>query len=243
MAAVASGLSCVGGIAGFLVFDRLSASRRATPSPPTIRPARLKQIDRPAITPRAGWNARDPDHTAVNEPGFYAPGNDEGWLVYQGDLRAVYHTVVVHHSVLYDTDDLTTMHVIQDQHMDLRGWADIAYHFAVGRDGTVFEGRDLASRGTHVEHYNTGSLGVVFLGNFQVEMPGAIQIDAGRRLIDWLALRLELTHLAGHDDFNATTECPGQFLIPYLGYLADSAGLQLGTGGYQPPSDLQNAVQ
>jgi hypothetical protein len=75
---------------------------------------------------------------------------------------------------------------------------------------------------------------VVFFGDFDLDSPTPEQIDAGARLIDWLALRLELTHLAGHRDFNPFTECPGTNMLPYLSVLADSASLLLGTGGYQP---------
>lgn len=233
MAAAGSGLACLGTVLGYLALDRLTNASRSTPLPsPAPRPVLLKQIDRPGILTRQDWGAREPDHEAPYETGFFSADNPDGWRVYDEDLRTVYRTVVIHHSVLYEGDDLSTMRAIQDQHMDLRGWADIAYHFGVGQSGQVFEGRSLAVRGTHVEGFNTGSVGVVFLGDFQVNYPTPVQLEAGRRLIDWLALRLELTHLAGHSDFNGATDCPGQHLREMLPMLAQSAGLALGTGGY-----------
>jgi len=234
MAAIGGALTCVGASLGYLATDHLSRARR-TPlptQPPTTFSPHSKQIDRPGILERQDWGAREPDHSAENERGFYGPDNREGWRVYEGDLRAVYRTVVVHHSVLYETDDPATMRAIQQQHMELRGWADIAYHFGVGQNGQVFAGRPLDVRGTHVEGFNTGSVGVVFLGDFSLNVPTPAQLEAGRRLIDWLALRLELTHLAGHSDFNSDTDCPGQYLREALSALAQSAGLALGTGGY-----------
>jgi hypothetical protein len=54
-----------------------------------------------------------------------------------------------------------------------------------------------------------------------------------------LALRLELTHLAGHGEFNDFTDCPGRNLNYYLDALAGSAGLVRGTGGYRPPLEQQ----
>lgn len=236
MAAVLGGISCIGGVSGYLLLDRVRPKPAATSAPGASadRPARLKQIDRPVIVTRVEWGAREPDHAAASEPGFYSLENAEGWRTYEGDLRITYRTLVVHHSAYYDTDDLTTIKGIQDQHMDLRGWADIAYHFGVGRSGAVFEGRALDVRGTHVENYNSGSVGVVFFGDFDVELPAAPQIESGRRLIDWLALRLGLTHLAGHRDFNDETDCPGTAMLPYLALFAQSAGLTPGTGGYQP---------
>lgn len=244
MATIAGGISCTGGVIGYLVIRAIDhqptteAIAQAVPSPTAgPRPDRLKQIDRPPITLRADWNARQPNHQAINEPGFYSLTNVEGWREYEGDLRAIYRTVVVHHAALYKTDDPTTMRHIQDTHMDKRDWADIGYHFGVGKTGQVFEGRDLMARGTHTEGYNTGSVGVVFFGHLEITSPTPEQMEAGRQLIDWLALRLELTHLAGHHDFNDFTECPGRNMIPYLPMLADSAGLLFGTDGYQPPPE------
>lgn len=244
MAAIAGSVACTGGVAGYLLLTRSGDKAKPSPSPSPVaptpagpRPVAIKEIDRPPVTSRADWNARAPDHTAANELGSYSLTNVEGWRTYDGDLRDVYRTVVVHHSALYTVDDVSTMQEIQNQHMDLRLWADIGYHFGVGRSGQVFEGRELAVRGTHVETYNTGSVGVVFFGNFDQEELTWEQFDAGRRLIDWLAVRLELTHLAGHRDFNEGTDCPGTVLYARLADLANSAGLQIGIGGYQPPAE------
>lgn len=238
LAAAGAGLSCIGGVTGYWLLGRSAGRSRSASLTPTASPStRLKIIDRPPIITRAGWSARAPNHQAANEKGVYSQDNVEGWRIYEGDLRAIYRTVVVHHSVVYKTDDPTTMREIQDLHMDDREWADIGYHFGVGRSGSVFEGRDLSVRGTHVEHYNTGSVGVVFLGNFEEELPAPEQIEQGRRLIDWLALRLELTHLAGHKEFNEFSECPGRYMVPYLDILAGSAGLQHGIQGYVPPPE------
>lgn len=234
----ASGL---GGAVYLLAGDRPRAVPSITPEAPTPRPPVLKRIDRPAIVPRAEWGARAPDHAAANESGFASPENAEGWLDYPGDLREVYRTVVVHHSVIYEQDDPTTMREIQAEHMDTRRWADVGYHFGVGRTGTIFEGRSLRARGTHVAGYNTGSVGVVFFGNFEEESPPQQQLTAGSRLIDWLALRLELTHLAGHGEFNSFSECPGANMVYYLDALAESAGLARGIEGYQAPDDVSGA--
>jgi hypothetical protein len=232
---MAAGLTCATGAAGYLLVTAVRRSHGAAGPTATPRPLALKQIDRPTIISRADWRAREPDHDAENESGFYSLLNEEGWREYEGDLRDTYTTVVVHHSVIVESDDEATMREIQDLHMDDRGWADIAYHFGVGTTGAVFEGRALDVRGTHVEGANTGSVGVVFFGNFEETVPTAEQLEAGQRLIDWLALRLELNHLAGHKDFNDFTDCPGRNLSYYLEALAESAGLELGTGGYGQP--------
>ncbi len=240
LSAAAGGLACAAGIAGYLLLgDRPRATKTPStpPGAPPTRPDRVKQIARPPVVARAQWGAREPDHTARNEPGFYSLQNTNGWREYAGDLRDVYRTVIVHHSVEYEENDLATVRDIQNLHMDDRGWADIAYHFVVGKSGQIFEGRALHVRGTHVSGYNTGSVGVVFLGDLHSTQPTAAQLQEGQRLINWLALRLALTHLAGHYAFNPETVCPGQYMLPHLAELAASAGLALGTAGYVPPPE------
>lgn len=239
LGAAAVSASGIGGAAYLLLSSEVSAAPEGTP--PTVltaRPPVIKRIDRPAIVPRIGWGAREPDHTAPNETGFWGADNNEGWFIYPGDLSAIYRTVVVHHSVILEADDEATMREIQAEHMDARRWADVGYHFGVGQTGLIFEGRDLRARGTHVAGYNTGSVGIVFFGNFEEESPAPEQLAAGSRLIDWLALRLELTHLAGHGEFNDFSVCPGANMVYYLDSLAESAGLARGTEGYQDPDEL-----
>lgn len=202
-----------------------------------IRQTRIKQVERPPIITREEWGARPVDHAAEEEFGFYSLDNPEGWREYDGDLRLAYQTVVIHHSSLYDTDDDTTIREIQNLHIDERGWADIGYHFGVGLTGVVYEGRKMSARGTHTELHNTGSLGVCLFGNFEEYSPTQIQLDTTQALINWLALRLALSHLAGHREFNDTTVCPGENLYPLLDNMAAQAFLQRGTGGYILPAE------
>ncbi|GAB1421539.1 hypothetical protein MASR2M15_17100 [Anaerolineales bacterium] len=194
-------------------------------------------ISPPPIVSRAEWGAKPPDHTAVNEFGFYnSVTNPEGWRVYEGELQDSYQTAVIHHSVVYNPDDAMTAKVVQNLHFR-KGWADVAYHFMVGQNGAIFEGRELDARGTHVAGFNTGSVGICLLGNFEIDNPTIMQIESTRRLLQWLSYRLALTHLAGHQDFNHETQCPGAHLIPLLQNFALWSGLALGVGGYIPPAD------
>lgn len=199
----------------------------------------LKNIERPELISRQAWGAREVNHQAEEEFGFYTLDNPEGWHEYEVDLREAYQTVVIHHSSLYVTDDLTTVQEIQTLHMDDRGWADIGYHFCVGQNGMVYEGRMMSARGVHTEMYNTGSLGVCLLGNFEEMMPTQAQLDSTQGLLNWLVLRLHLSHLAGHRDFNSQTLCPGVNLYPRLDEFAAEAGLKRGVDGYiAPPEQL-----
>lgn len=188
----------------------------------------------PTPVTRADWNARAPNHAALNEFGFSSDANPEGWHVYSENLVDIYRTVAVHHSASGMRG--TTMNTMQNLHMDQRLWADIGYHFGIDRDGTIYTGRDIGVRGASVAGHNTGTIGVVVMGNFNTEQPTAPQVIALQTLVNHLAEAYQLTHVAGHREFNGNTTCPGDRMMHLLDFLAAGAGLRRGTDGYVPPS-------
>ncbi len=231
-AAACSGICTVGALAGAALLRRNIPTATATATPtqtpvPTPIP--------PAILPREAWGARPPNHEAEQEKGFAGPDNLLGWYVYEGDLSKIYRTVAIHHSypILRDSG---TMLDIQKLHMDGQKWADIAYHYGIDGKGTIYAGRDIHVRGASVAGHNTGTIGVVVIGDFQQESPAGVQLDALQALINWLKAVYHLTHLAGHYEFNPETVCPGMHMRPYLDALTQRAGLLRGTGGYVGPT-------
>ena len=229
LAATACAASALG-VGGLLLLPRRTAPT-ATPSPsstPDLPP-------QPIIVPRAAWGAREPDHAAPNERGFAEAPLDNSWWVYPGDLAEVYNTVVIHHTA-HNQENAETMVDIQNLHMNRNGWADIGYHYGIATDGNIYEGRDIGVRGSSVSGYNTGLIGVTLMGNFEVDQPTEAQLATVQTLVNWLAARYRLSHLAGHGEFNGNTVCPGENLISHLHTFASAAGLQRGTGGYVAPT-------
>ncbi len=115
------------------------------------------------------------------------------------------------------------------------GWPDLAYHFIVGRDGRVYEGRPYDAAGdTATEYDPTGHFLIVVEGNFDEATPTAEQLELTAQLIAWASLQfgVSLETLSGHRDHAATT-CPGDNLYTYLhdGSLANRALEILDEGG------------
>ncbi|MEI2612174.1 MAG: peptidoglycan recognition family protein [Candidatus Promineifilaceae bacterium] len=187
------------------------------------------------IISREVWGARRPNHQATEERGFFhSRRNQGGWLVYEQPLVQVLHTVVIHHSAL--DPQRFGVREIQRLHQEQNGWADIGYHFVVAGEGQCYAARPLTVRGVHVRAANTGTVGLVLLGNFEDHPPAPAQLDTLDRLLVYLTEHYTgITHLAGHGDFNEETVCPGRFLVPELRPLAERHHLQFGTGGYRPP--------
>ena len=196
---------------------------------------------RPTIISRTEWGARPLSLTAPEEFGaFDAQTNPEGVLTYSDDLNAVLNTIVVHHSAFSHTGPAE----IQGLHIDRRGFADVAYHYMIDSDGIIFEGREINIRGAHVQGFNTGSVGIVLLGNFNDDDPNEAQLTSLQALVDYLRYTYDIRYLAGHKDYPDQspdgTECPGANLYPMLPELAHSLGMKYGIDGYVSPDGLNN---
>ena len=97
-------------------------------------------------------------------------------------------------------------------------WPDLPYHFYIGSDGTIGEGRDVNYAGdTNTRYDTTGHVQVVLEGNFEVEQPTTAQLAALKQVLAWQARvwRVPLSRVSVHKD-NAQTACPGKNLAAVL---------------------------
>ncbi|MEK6544131.1 MAG: peptidoglycan recognition protein [Elusimicrobiota bacterium] len=113
------------------------------------------------------------------------------------------------------------MRAIQIFHRDVRGWADIGYHFVIDRAGRIYEGRPLGAVGAHagpgIEN-NLGNIGIALMGNYMKYPPTAKQMESVQRLALWLstAYKIEPEQWKGHIDYNPHKGCPGYFITKQL---------------------------
>jgi hypothetical protein len=197
---------------------------------------RLGSPLKPHILSREAWGARAPDFKAENENGIAKSPFDDGWYRYPDDLATVYRTVAIHHSATLGNPD-ETMRDLQNLHMNRNRWADVGYHYGIDRAGLIYAGRDIGVRGSSVAGHNTGTIGIVLMGNFEEDrQPADLQLASLRALVAWLTATYPLTHLAAHGEFNPETVCPGKNLWMLLDEIALEAGLERGTAGYVPPA-------
>jgi hypothetical protein len=85
---------------------------------------------------------------------------------------------------------------IQRYHVLANGWDDIGYNFLVDKYGQVFEGRfggvDRNVVGAHAQGFNTGSVGIALIGNYDATN---VTPAARQALIRLLAWRLDVAHV------------------------------------------------
>ena len=183
----------------------------------------------PTVHPRSSWGARAPK--------------------VRPSIASSLKIGVVHHTA--GTNNYSSAQVpallrgVQAYHMDANGWNDIGYNFAVDRFGRVWEARaggiTNAVIGGHARGFNTGSTGVVMLGNFDTARPSSAAVSAVARILSWklavhdadprsvVAFRagegspryapgsvIPLNRVVGHRDVGLTA-CPGANLWAQLG--------------------------
>ena len=136
----------------------------------------------PAIVPRTTWRANE--------------------LIRRGAPRysSTVRYAVVHHSAGSNSytreQSAAVVRAIQVYHVRGNGWDDIGYNFLVDRYGQVFEGRfggvERNVIGAHAQGFNTGSVGVALLGNYNSV---ALSTEARSALVRLLAWRLDVAHV------------------------------------------------
>lgn len=166
--------------------------------PPTARD--WLEVAKPQIVSRSEWGARAPR-------GRYSSHSIQ--------------RLIVHHSSAPNASQYqgaATVRGIQRFHIVDRGWTDVGYHFLIGPDGVIYQGRPETKRGAHCTP-NSGKVGICMIGNFQgtdelTEEAEASLVD----LLAWLTSNYKVAgmdHIQGHRDWNSTN-CPGDSLYQKL---------------------------
>ncbi|MGH8985397.1 MAG: N-acetylmuramoyl-L-alanine amidase [Acidimicrobiia bacterium] len=141
---------------------------------------------------------------------------------------------VVHHTVnsnFYTPDQsVQVIRGIWAHHANVNQWCDIGYNFLIDRFGRIFEGRwggwDQAVVGAHAVGFNTGGVGIAFIGDHRFE---PVTGESYASLINLIAWKFQVhtvdatpwNSIIGHRDVNAT-ECPGNAAYGLLPGIRDA---------------------
>ena len=127
--------------------------------------------------------------------------------------------IILHHSTNKDGDTFD-WNSIRDYHTKVKGWNGIGYHFGIERVNKHYEiifGRMPHRTGAHcrAKGMNRKSIGVCFMGNFELHPVPPDQWAAGVRLVRWLCsvLAIPSKRVLGHREVGATL-CPGKYFNP-----------------------------
>ena len=139
-----------------------------------------------------------------------------------GEIREI----TVHHTGFPEAwlaDDMATtanhLAEIQTLHSDPAGrnWADIGYHYAVDRMGRIWQLRDLRFQGAHVKNHNRQNVGIVVLGNFDIQQPPGAQVTALAALLNFMLTAYDNLKVHTHQQLaDGPTSCPGTHLQTWM---------------------------
>jgi N-acetylmuramoyl-L-alanine amidase/Fibronectin type III domain len=198
-------------------------------------------VAQPGIISRSGWGA-DESLRFANGKEVWPPAF---WPIQK---------LLVHHTATQNADPnpASTIRAIYYYHAITQGWGDIGYNFLIDEAGHVYKGRhshttsnpssaspspddtitgeDSNGNGVtagHAQGYNSGTVGVAFLGTLTNQDATPAAKNALEDLLAWKAdahgidpqgsslytnpvsgAQLTFPNIAGHRDVNAT-ECPG----------------------------------
>ena len=199
-------------------------------------------------------------------------GADESLKRTSGGCRRQFFGVqqlFVHHTAGSNSvsDPKATMRAIYWYHTVRQGWCDVGYNFVIDRQGNIYEGRwarrykpweihsseDSRGRavvGAHVSGFNSGSVGVSLMGNFERSpVPPAMRRSVARLLaweVDRHGLKPRAKHvyrnpdtgrtrrlpyIAGHRDAGDTA-CPGRYLYSALPGIRRDVKAVIGAGKF-----------
>jgi N-acetyl-anhydromuramyl-L-alanine amidase AmpD len=114
------------------------------------------------------------------------------------------------------------LQIVQRAHLQ-RGMVDIAYHFAVDRAGRLWQLRWLNYQGQHVRigkngvRWNEHNVGIVALGDFNLQPPTAAQKDRLLMLVRMVRQKYAVNpgNIKLHGEL-VETDCPGKRLAPLI---------------------------
>ncbi|MEK7412497.1 MAG: N-acetylmuramoyl-L-alanine amidase, partial [Planctomycetota bacterium] len=127
----------------------------------------------------------------------------------------VHHTD--EHAGMADLSDIEVIRRIEQFHRNVKHWAAIGYHYLVGKDGKVYEGRPVKYQGAHVSANNENNLGISVIGDFDKHLPNPQQLVALKAFLDDQRTRFSVPKslVYGHRELKATL-CPGDALMGWV---------------------------
>src|SRR5262249_34581476 len=95
---------------------------------------------------------------------------------------------------------------IRASHLERLHAGDIGYHFVIDRDGRLWEGRSLKYQGAHVKDNNEHNIGIMTLGNFDLQSPTSAQLTTLKHTVSTLARQYNAppTHTYTHQEITPT---------------------------------------
>ena len=171
----------------------------------------------PTTTPKAVYPRTNTGTVGIISRAKWSKYKIKGNITKMGTVKKI----TVHHtddgSALNKMSDLQFLRAMENHHRNTRKWACIGYHFVIGRDGKVYEGRPIKYQGAHASSNNPNNIGISLIGNFSKGMPSRYQMKSLESLLYKLRkqFKVSTSSVYGHTHLGQT-ECPGKYLKRWI---------------------------
>jgi hypothetical protein len=182
------------------------------PAPPVVaqtkEPVEADVPGMPKILPRSMWAAQPPITPRLEPMGRIT-------------------RITIHHEGM-DTDVESSMSSVESQlrkiqrsHEERMHAGDIGYHYIIDSMGRIWEGRPIKYQGAHAGNgqANRGNIGVVLMGNFDIQRPSSAQLSSLKSLVAYLMAKykVNVSGIYTHREIREKegpgyTDCPGKYL-------------------------------
>jgi len=206
------------GLAGATVLGACSARKGRVGQPIPENPA-FTPLDG---APKRVARAYDDDHAlARTRWARFGPDRTRADGMLRPEFITVHHDGMSRFDSISERDAAERLERIRRSHVG-RGWADIGYHYAIDPAGRVWQGRPLSLQGAHVRAHNEGNIGIVVLGNFELQRPSSAAVASLGALVGSVMHRhsIALSRVRTHREW-APTACPGRSLQAEVDRLRD----------------------
>jgi N-acetylmuramoyl-L-alanine amidase len=122
-------------------------------------------------------------------------------------------TIILHHSLTKDSDTVSWGAIRNFHKGPENNWPDIGYHFGIedmrGQTEIVI-GRMIDKAGAHCRGHNSASIGICFIGNFDIIQPPMESWIVGLKLVRFLMRQYSIKTIKGHNELDPDKSCPGR---------------------------------
>uniref|UniRef100_A0A7C4R4Z2 SpoIID/LytB domain-containing protein n=1 Tax=candidate division CPR3 bacterium TaxID=2268181 RepID=A0A7C4R4Z2_UNCC3 len=153
-------------------------------------------------------------------------GANEGYMKWEPEYDEV-KAFVIHHTAGEEGAKLenqaSVVRNLYYGHAVSNGWGDIGYNYVIDVNGNIYEGRSGGGGviGGHTLGYNSGTIGISLIGDYNIRNIETVQTEALVNLIAYKSFQYNIDPLGqvylknktirtviGHKDLNST-QCPG----------------------------------
>ncbi|KFE56895.1 N-acetylmuramoyl-L-alanine amidase [Pseudomonas syringae] len=216
-------------------FTTVAQAQEVIPGQPLI-PIEITVNDRAATREAIIRHVRRSGHKFVERSGWKAKA-PKGILEDDWD----YSMIALHHagrsySCGTGAEQMLATQRHQQDPNQPHPFEDIGYHFGIDCSGIVYEGRDIRFKGSSVNLYNTGVIGIVLLNNLTTPEEGNDWVTFGRKELKYIGIDTTNQNPSLQIDalLNLTGALKSVFYIEKLGGHREYPGQTKGEGRICP---------